>query len=665
MSSSKRPGTVDYSKWDHFDDSDGSEDEEDFDTDDRNNQHDEDDDEDEESYGDDSEEEDDEEYSSTSEDEESGSDDGNKRIVAPRTTSNTHPQRRSWTQHNTNRTMQRLTRAARPNVHAQEEHHSVPPPSLAALQRAWNTNISTITRPCSNCFQPDAKYRCSRCQLVRYCNVTCQVGYHPIHKLECIDAGQHQRYWGIFDGKKNEGEGGDGVDDFVVLRARRSSKRRRALQRAAAAAAVERARRARMAQGGAAKGGGGKGKGAEEREEECSICQSEFTVRGDGGVAFCCPTSHYMCNECSGIWVNSVMSDLDTSFPPKCPMCKALFSQDLFVRQLTSSQQNTFKTHVARTALKEGEELIECKECGLFEVVTDDPVLWWCPHCHCGACRVCNKDLPTGANKYDIDKSPHKKCAQLREPKRLIEQAIEEGSKMRCPGCQLAGRKDDACTHMTCTKCSTEWCYVCGLDVASCDKEAPRDGGRVNDIYLHNRDWEINEKRCPMYLTMILEVDLHWLGENWEENATNADFEDDEKCLDYLHRFRTIKLLQQVLGKIGKSLFINAFVEFDGIKNCGYTVSEVMSTCTDQLIDRRDFLESRGIRVDQDTPGGMAFEEVAQGAALDEDDDAVPMDVDAFEQRLVDEAVHRSEETAAEDDQLRQALARSAEASGL
>lgn len=371
-----------------------------------------------------------------------------------------------------------------------------------------------------------------------------------------------------------------------------------------------------------------------------------------------------MCNECSGVFVNSVMNDLDTSFPPKCPMCKALFSQDLFVRQLTSSQQNSFKTHVARTALKEGEDLLECKECGLFEVVLDDPVLWWCPHCHCGACRVCNKDLPTGARKYDIDKSPHNKCAQLREPKRLIEQAIEEGSKMRCPGCQLAGRKDDACTHMTCTKCSTEWCYVCGLDVESCDKEAPRVGGRVNDIYLHNRDWEMNEKRCPMYLTQILEVDLHWLGENWEENATNEDFEDDEKCLDYLHRFRTIKLLQQVLKKIGKSAFISTFVEFDGIRNCGYTYSEVVSTCTDQLIDRREFLENRGIRVDDDTNGGMAFEEVAQGAALDENvnTDALLIDnIDAFEQRLVDEAVQRSEETAAEDDQLRQALATSAE----
>jgi len=41
----------------------------------------------------------------------------------------------------------------------------------------------------------------------------------------------------------------------------------------------------------------------------------------------------------------------------------------------------------------------------------------------------------------------------------------------------------------------------------------------VNDIYLHNKDWEINEKRCPMYLTQILEVDLHWLGENWEVSS--------------------------------------------------------------------------------------------------------------------------------------------------
>lgn len=154
-----------------------------------------------------------------------------------------------------------------------------------------------------------------------------------------------------------------------------------------------------MARGGvdAKGGGGGKGKGAEEREETCLCCQLEFTVAGDGGVAFCCPTSHYMCNECCGVWgeyynlfeepfhlllltvhvipiVNSVMLDLDSSYPPKCPQCRALITNETVERQLTSDQLNTYRAHVARTVLKPGEELIECKDCGMFEVVNDDPV---------------------------------------------------------------------------------------------------------------------------------------------------------------------------------------------------------------------------------------------------------------------------------------------------
>ena len=120
-----------------------------------------------------------------------------------------------------------------------------------------------------------------------------------------------------------------------------------------------------------------------------------------------------------------------------------------------------------------------------------------------------------------------------------------------------------------------------------------------------------------------------------------------------------------MLKKVGKSAFISAFVSFDSIKNCGYTYNEVISTVTDQLIDRRDYLESQGLGggATGNNNGGMAFGGDAFGAALDDDD--LPIDTDALEQRLVDEALHRSEETAAEDDQLRQALARSAEESSL
>ena len=184
---SKRPGTVDYSKWDNFEDS----------------------------SDDSSEEEEEKESTTMTTGRKRNGDHNNRRIVSPRRTISTN-----------DNTIRPQPSSSSSNI--------IPLPSLAALQRAWNTDLSTITRPCSNCFRPDAAYRCSRCQLVRYCNVTCQSAYHPIHRLECIDAGLHQKYWGMLDGgsKKSGEEVEEGVvkDDFVVLRARRSSKRRESFQ---------------------------------------------------------------------------------------------------------------------------------------------------------------------------------------------------------------------------------------------------------------------------------------------------------------------------------------------------------------------------------------------------------------------------------------------------
>jgi len=575
--SSKRPGTVDYSKWDEFEDSD-----------------------------DESEESQDEHYGNPprreSENEvieiddsgsdESGSDDSSEYESEEEETTTPHQRRAAPV-------IRHPQRRATPRV---------PPPSLDTLQAAWSADsTANLIKPCAQCRAPNAPCKCSRCTLVSYCNATCQQEYHPVHKLECIDAKQHRSYWGFFDRQNNQTrEDFDEEKNREILLARRSSKRRRALQIAAASAAVERARRARI-QRGVAKGGPGKGKAAEEREETCCSCQVEFTVQGDGGVAFSCPSSHYLCNECAGIYANSVMGELETAFPPKCWQCKGMYATEAFERQLTSQQQKTFRAYVARVALKEGEQLFECGHCGLFEVVTDDPVFWWCPHCGTGACRVCNKGLPfifggARANSLEfnllIQNSAHKMCAKLRKAKQLIEEAIEEGSKMRCPGCNLAGRKDDACTHMTCTRCTTEWCYVCGLDIKTCDKAPPRDGGEADDIYLHNRDWERNDKRCPMYLTQILEVDLNWLGENWQEHAADETWEDDEKCVDYLHRFKTIKLLQQVREDIGPKDFVSTFVHFAGIRNSGYTVDEIVSTCTDKLIDRDECRNDGGGHLD-------------------------------------------------------------------
>jgi hypothetical protein len=139
----------------------------------------------------------------------------------------------------------------------------------------------------------------------------------------------------------------------------------------------------------------------------------------------------------------------------------------------------------------------------------------------------------------------HLKCSALRDEKAAFDEAILSGSGMPCPGCGVIGRKDGMCTHMTCSGCSTVWCYLCGLSVEDCDK-APRYGEASREpIYGHNEDWAEKPGRCPMYISMIAEVDDSW---NFEEELDDEDADYDEEdleqlCLNKFHRFRTLQKL--------------------------------------------------------------------------------------------------------------------------
>lgn len=59
-------------------------------------------------------------------------------------------------------------------LHCPHAFHIVFISHTPALQRAWNMDIINITQKCSNCFSPNAQYRCACCQLVRNCNLSCQ-----------------------------------------------------------------------------------------------------------------------------------------------------------------------------------------------------------------------------------------------------------------------------------------------------------------------------------------------------------------------------------------------------------------------------------------------------------------------------------------------------------
>jgi hypothetical protein len=140
----------------------------------------------------------------------------------------------------------------------------------------------------------------------------------------------------------------------------------------------------------------------------------------------------------------------------------------------------------------------------------------------------------------------------------MIDNAIEAGSTQRCPVCQLAGVKDDGCTHMTCPRCESSWCYLCGMSEETClvdEDEAP-------SFAAHNNNWNNHEGRCPMSLTSIHEVDDRWP-------------QDDQDCLEYFHRYRTLCELYDILKIIGQDKLVEINEAFRIIDNTGYTIDEI------------------------------------------------------------------------------------------
>ena len=135
---------------------------------------------------------------------------------------------------------------------------------------------------------------------------------------------------------------------------------------------------------------------------------------------------------------------------------------------------------------------------------------------------------------------------------------MKSGSQQQCPHCQLAGLKDDGCTHMVCARCGLTWCYLCGMK----EEECLVDDGTEPTLSAHNQGWEQHEGRCPMSLTSICELDDRWPV-------------DDRDCLEYFHRYKTLCQLYDVLKIIGEDTFDQLNNNFGIIDASGYTIEEV------------------------------------------------------------------------------------------
>jgi len=104
----------------------------------------------------------------------------------------------------------------------------------------------------------------------------------------------------------------------------------------------------------------------------------------------------------------------------------------------------------------------------------------------------------------------------------------------------------------------------------------------------------------------------------------NLDWDDDGKCLEYFHRFQTIKRLQQVRDTIGPDAFAGLYEHFDGISNSGFSLEEVVNTDTAALFERDGWED-----IDEEQTEHEEWEYNDEGALEDIESDSRVSDIGA------------------------------------
>lgn len=336
---------------------------------------------------------------------------------------------------------------------------------------------------------------------------------------------------------------------------------------------------------------GGKDDDPKNQNRFCEMCGDKLE-RDHTGIH--CKNSHHLCDECSETYKGSIMnhSTLEV-FPPKCGFCACEVDLLSFERQLSMAELETFLSMMTMKELPPDEVMHTCPFCPFFYTrllsegaSTAEALFIHCmsPECRKVSCALCHKEcVPCDDEDEDEDDeavqlgmAEHFACAEKEREwsqwRKEFEDAIEKGIKFPCPRCGHGGVKDDACTHMTCDSCHTVWCYICGLDTASEDcSKAAKSGNHLHttDEYRHSVNWHVDEKRCPMYLNQIHQVD-----ESWPE--------DDEQAKEHLHRLRCLRNLKASYDKMGQARYRGLIDAFPRLGDAsGFTEEDILKVDVD------------------------------------------------------------------------------------
>ena len=209
----------------------------------------------------------------------------------------------------------------------------------------------------------------------------------------------------------------------------------------------------------------------DEKSFECCLCYRKLD---DDHLGIRCQQDHDLCQDCSKNYIKTMLSGPTTKISVKCPICKLELSASSVEMQMTPEQLDVYLMHMSMKHIDENDQVVNCPFCNYFEIWSKlcTSNFFYCKKegCKKGSCSICHKEFKVPSSDYNIPSTEleevktgmisHTKCYEYKQIKEDWDKAIDMGVKRCCPNCGIGGLKNDACTHMTCNNCLTQWCYV-------------------------------------------------------------------------------------------------------------------------------------------------------------------------------------------------------------
>lgn len=186
----------------------------------------------------------------------------------------------------------------------------------------------------------------------------------------------------------------------------------------------------------------------------CPFCFENVRERERVVFSACGNKEHGVCSDCMGHYIRGLVNDGRVS-SVDCHKCRR---HALPAEVLSLTDDATFRKYERFKQMQQDHTVRECPSCNKMnkpDVDEDsEPIAEM-------RCEDCNTEFCF----YHSNAHVGVPCAEYRKhiarEERLVEQGPLRDTKA-CPVCGVRTEKTGGCNHMTCQRCGSDWCWVCG-----------------------------------------------------------------------------------------------------------------------------------------------------------------------------------------------------------